>query len=170
MSQFLAAFGMSNSTWLRRRSHSVIGPPAATSLGAMAIVRATAKRNVGGKPQSCDATCRRNHLVPTTLGSPSRRNRLPFGGARPLRRLPFTFSKALPQGIHQVDDVARRFSLFRRLDRLTPGFAADKRLQGGFVLVPELRRIEMARLRLQNVRSQCDHILRHLPTAQSAEI
>src|SRR5438046_1877702 len=86
---------------------------------------------------------------------------------RPARLLPGTHlafsSHALPQRVHQVDDIARLFTFGGRLDWLTPSLAADQLLERRLVFIPEPGRIEMPGLGLEDVRRQRHHIPRHLP-------
>ena len=71
---------------------------------------------------------------------------------------------ALAQRLHEVDDVAAIRALFRRLDGLAGCLALDQLSQRELVLVLELRGVEAARLFVEDMACELNHLLRDART------
>ena len=76
---------------------------------------------------------------------------------------------ALAQRVHQIDDVLAAGPLFRG-DGFAGALLVDEIDQGGFVLVLELVRLEVARLLIDDVPGEIEHVLRDFDVLDVVEI
>src|SRR3978361_2247322 len=100
-----------------------------------------------------------NRLLPRSTLGRSRFRRAP--SCRLLLFRSAVTPQALPQRLHQVDDV-RLLWLLRPLDRLARLLLLDQGLERVLVLVVELLGVEVPGLGFDDVAGQVEHVLRNL--------